>query len=431
MLRGELGALKSPPDPVAWAVLQLNLARIYEAQRLGLGLVDAGEVQLQHCPGDRIWRRLQGPELAAQHRLGFVQGIEIAFRLRLADQAGGAILHRDGAQCQMRLLADHAQGLAEGLQGAQERAFVVAQLGQGRKRQAPPVLQPGPVERRMVGLDQFERGVERFERPQRRGGVRAHLGELEQAQAPQLLGAGEQDGIVGAVEAGDQLGKLAQGLADQGRVAEARAGAGQELGQLQLQPETLAGAQARAAVGEHGGESLDGRMQGQRIVSAQRQPGLDRHAHGLDLWGVDRPPEQMVGGRVQALFAEQVGPHQPGPGLFAERLGLHVQAILLFGQPASLFGAGRGLAQGGGVAAAAGQLAPDHRGFQQATGLVLDPDAAGRDVGGLGFGGQQVERQQLQQRGVAKAEAVARRRGGMEEPFQLAPDLEHPTCSTI
>jgi hypothetical protein len=32
VLRGELAALKSPPDPLAWAVLQLNLARIYEAQ---------------------------------------------------------------------------------------------------------------------------------------------------------------------------------------------------------------------------------------------------------------------------------------------------------------------------------------------------------------------------------------------------------------
>ena len=42
VLRGELGALKSPPDPVAWAVLQLNLARIYEAQAKALGR-DHGE----------------------------------------------------------------------------------------------------------------------------------------------------------------------------------------------------------------------------------------------------------------------------------------------------------------------------------------------------------------------------------------------------
>ena len=33
ILRGELGALRAPPDPVAWAVLQLNLGRIYMAQR--------------------------------------------------------------------------------------------------------------------------------------------------------------------------------------------------------------------------------------------------------------------------------------------------------------------------------------------------------------------------------------------------------------
>ena len=37
VLRGELGALKSPPEPVTWAVLQLNLARIYEAQAKARG----------------------------------------------------------------------------------------------------------------------------------------------------------------------------------------------------------------------------------------------------------------------------------------------------------------------------------------------------------------------------------------------------------
>ena len=32
ILRGELGAMRAPPEPVAWAVLQLNLARVYMAQ---------------------------------------------------------------------------------------------------------------------------------------------------------------------------------------------------------------------------------------------------------------------------------------------------------------------------------------------------------------------------------------------------------------
>ena len=42
VLRGELAALKSPPDPIAWAVFQLNLARIYEAQAKARGR-DRGE----------------------------------------------------------------------------------------------------------------------------------------------------------------------------------------------------------------------------------------------------------------------------------------------------------------------------------------------------------------------------------------------------
>ena len=42
VLRGELAALKSPPEPLAWAVLQLNLARIYEAQAQARGC-DRGE----------------------------------------------------------------------------------------------------------------------------------------------------------------------------------------------------------------------------------------------------------------------------------------------------------------------------------------------------------------------------------------------------
>jgi len=42
VLRSELAALKSPPEPLAWAVLQLNLARIYEAQARARG-ADRGE----------------------------------------------------------------------------------------------------------------------------------------------------------------------------------------------------------------------------------------------------------------------------------------------------------------------------------------------------------------------------------------------------
>ena len=42
VLRGELAAMPSPPDPIAWAVFQLNLARIYEAQAKARGR-DSGE----------------------------------------------------------------------------------------------------------------------------------------------------------------------------------------------------------------------------------------------------------------------------------------------------------------------------------------------------------------------------------------------------
>ncbi len=42
ILRSELAALRAPPDPVAWAVLQLNLARIYMAQASARGR-DNGE----------------------------------------------------------------------------------------------------------------------------------------------------------------------------------------------------------------------------------------------------------------------------------------------------------------------------------------------------------------------------------------------------
>jgi tetratricopeptide (TPR) repeat protein len=42
VLRSELAVLRSPPDPLAWAVLQLNLARVYQAQALARGQ-DRGE----------------------------------------------------------------------------------------------------------------------------------------------------------------------------------------------------------------------------------------------------------------------------------------------------------------------------------------------------------------------------------------------------
>ncbi len=42
ILRGELAALRAPPEPVAWAVLQLNLARVYMAQAEARGH-DRGE----------------------------------------------------------------------------------------------------------------------------------------------------------------------------------------------------------------------------------------------------------------------------------------------------------------------------------------------------------------------------------------------------
>jgi hypothetical protein len=43
-LRGELAVLKPGPDPVAWAVLQLNLARVYMAQAEARGR-DHGEAE--------------------------------------------------------------------------------------------------------------------------------------------------------------------------------------------------------------------------------------------------------------------------------------------------------------------------------------------------------------------------------------------------
>lgn len=42
VLRGELAALRAPPEPLAWAVLQLNLARIYQDQAAARGR-DRGE----------------------------------------------------------------------------------------------------------------------------------------------------------------------------------------------------------------------------------------------------------------------------------------------------------------------------------------------------------------------------------------------------
>jgi len=60
VLRSELAALRAPPDPVAWAVLQLNLARVYVAQagaygkdrgeraRAGEALLGAFEVFAEH-----------------------------------------------------------------------------------------------------------------------------------------------------------------------------------------------------------------------------------------------------------------------------------------------------------------------------------------------------------------------------------------------
>ncbi len=140
--------------------------------------------------------------------------------------------------------------------------------------------------------------------------------------------------------------------------------------------------------------------------------------------------QQVLGGGVQSLLGEEVRPHHPGAGLGAEGLSLDLEAAGVLGQASGLFGAGGGLAQGGGVAGAAGELAPDGGGFDQPAGLVLDTDTPGRHIGRLGLGGQKLEVQKLQQRGVAEAQAIARR-GLMEEPLQLATDLEHARSNSL
>jgi hypothetical protein len=94
-------------------------------------------------------------------------------------------------------------------------------------------------------------------------------------------------------------------------------------------------------------------------------------------------------------------------------------------------GLGRALPESGGVAAAAGQFAPDHGGFQKARAAILGADTAGDDVGRAGFIGQETQVQQLQQRGVAAGQPFTpcslETAFGIdaEQPLQIPPELEH------
>ena len=90
-------------------------------------------------------------------------------------------------------------------------------------------------------------------------------------------------------------------------------------------------------------------------------------------------------------------------------------------------GGGGGLAQGHGVAGAAGDLAPDDGGLQATLGAVGGADAAGGDVGSLGLGLQQFEVQQFQQRGVAAGQTITRGVQALsaKQTLKFSTELEH------
>ncbi len=239
-------------------------------------------------------------------------------------------------------LADHSQGLTEGLQGLEERTLVLARFGQGGESQAPAVLQPRPVERRVVGLDQLDGGVQGFDSGQGRGGVGPHVGQLEQGLGAELVRAGEQHRVVGAVQRLSQPGQVAQSLTDQGGVAEAGAGGDGKLGLIQAELRTGGFRQADAPVGDEGGEILDGDMEGQGITGPQSDPGLDQGFQRLHLGRGQGVLQQMIGGGVQARFGEEFGAHEAGPRLGADGCGLQLRTALLAGHsPGVLRGRGR------------------------------------------------------------------------------------------
>src|SRR5690606_5806880 len=89
--------------------------------------------------------------------------------------------------------------------------------------------------------------------------------------------------------------------------------------------------------------------------------------------------------------------------------------------------AGGGLAQRHGIAGAAGDLTPDDGRFEPAPRLVLGADAPGGDVAGLGLLRQKLGVEQLEERGVAARQPVARRPRALrcEEALEFPTQFEH------
>ena len=256
------------------------------------------------------------------------------------------------------------------------------------------------------------------------------------------LGADPGQRLVGAVEAFGGVGGLAGGHVQQVAVAQARAPAGQQVGADQpgLGGQRAGGGHPLGDAVQGGDRRVQPRGPGMGLVGA----GLVVEAAALDGEQADvgqrrgeaalhrgaGVPEGDLGGGVQAGVAEDLGAQQGAERLFAAGAGPAVAAMGAVEAGGGGLGAGGGLAQGHGIAGAAGDFAPDDGGLQAATRLVLGAHAAGGDVGGLGFLGQQVGIQQFQQRGIARGQPVGRRFHPLsgEEALQFAAKFEHRTA---
>ncbi len=396
------------------------------AARFGLGHVDPREVELEHRPGDRLGRGAQGGQLSTQDCFGLVQRQGVASNLCAADKAPGPVLGHDRAQGDSRGRLQRPQRLGEGLQSPLECAFDGPGLGQRQLGDAEAVMEPRPVHGRMVRRQEVGGEAQHLDTLKDRPDVAFEIAQPHQGRGADLLGAGQGQGMIGAVQG--RLGpiQIDQGRADQVGFAQAGPAGDEELGAIAPQPGRSMGLASTLHVeagegpliaGDHGLDLLDPRL-GQGAAGGQGGAKAARAGR------VGRLSEQELGGGVEPIFTEQVGAQEGDFGLLADRPPKGVVAVLLAGQARPLFGAGSGLAQRGRVAGAAGELAPDLGGADQPLGAVLNPDASGGDVGGAAFILEQGQVQQLEQDRIAGTEPVT---AGVrrKEPLQFASDLEH------
>ncbi len=396
-------------------------------------------MQLHQRPGHRVAARLQGGELDLQGRLGRIQHAEVAGQLRRARQAHGPLACRLAAQRRRRrVLQDHVGAVVAG-----DRLFVGpfvgAGLAQRLQRLGERDLGARPVERAVVAGQVVEGGGQARRAGRHRVDVARGLAPQRQGLTAQDLGARPGQRLIGQVQAVGGGGRVVDGGPQQGVVLQARAPAAEQVGADQpgLGGDRPGGGRAAGQGVERrdrGVEAGHGGPGGVGPASRHLSPRLDERQADIGQGGGEAAPgdaagfaEGRSGGRVQAGIAEQFGPQQSGEPLLAAGAGPGVRAAGGIEGGACGLGGGGGLAQRHGVARAAGDFAPNHRGVEPALGLVLGADAAGGDVGRLGLLHEKVEIEQFQQGGVAAGQTVCEGLHPLarEQPDEFTTQLEH------